>query len=104
MFPGAITPADHDARMDKLLWLGATAAASRQLAYTSPAKRSIFAARPAMRRGPVRAAFQASAGDSANPSITRTDPGYIPAKATWLRASGSDGEAGPLPAAPRPPA
>src|SRR3546814_3941703 len=21
MFPGAITPADHDARMDKLLWL-----------------------------------------------------------------------------------
>src|SRR3546814_8313424 len=49
MFPGAITPADHDARMDKLLWLGATAAASRQLAYPPPAKRRVFAARPAMR-------------------------------------------------------
>src|SRR3546814_5204370 len=60
--------------MDKLLWLGATAAASRQLAYTSPAKRSVFAARLAMRSGAVDAAFQASAVESANPSITRTDP------------------------------
>ena len=101
MFPGAITPADHDARMDKLLWLGATAAASRQLAYTSPAKRSIFAARLAMRSGAVDAAFQAAAVESANPSLTRTDPGYITAKATWLRASGRDGEARALLAAPR---
>ena len=101
MFPGAITPGDHDARMDKLLWLGATAAASRQLAYTSPAKRSIFAARLAMRSGAVDAAFQAAAVESANPSLTRTDPGYITAKATWLRASGRDGEARALLAAPR---
>ena len=101
MFPGAITPADHDARMDKLLWLNATAAASRQLAYTSPAKRSIFAARLAMRSGAVDAAGQAAAVDSANPSLTRTDPGYITAKATWLRASGRAGEARALLAAPR---
>lgn len=101
MFPGAITPADHDARMDKLLWLNATAAASRQLAYTSPAKRSIFAARLAMRSGAVDAAFQAAAVESANPSLTRTDPGYITAKATWLRASGRAGEARALLAAPR---
>ena len=101
MFPGAITPGDHDARMDKLLWLGATAAASRQLAYTSPAKRSIFAARLAMRSGAVDAAFQASAVESANPSLTRTDPGYITDKATWLRASGRVGEARALLAAPR---
>jgi soluble lytic murein transglycosylase len=101
MFPGAITPADHDARMDKLLWLGETAAASRQLAYTSPAKRSIFAARLAMRSGAVDAAFQAAAVESANPSITRTDPGYITAKATWLRASGRAGEARALLAGPR---
>src|SRR3546814_19863924 len=47
------------------------------------------------------AAFQASAVESANPSITRTDPGYITAKATWLRASGRDGEARALLAAPR---
>src|SRR5690606_1224990 len=101
MFPGAITPADHDARMDKLLWLGATAAASRQPAYPSPAERSTFAARLAMRSGAVDAAFQASAVESANPSLTRTDPGYITAKATWLRASGRAGEARALLAAPR---
>ncbi|NYF33515.1 MULTISPECIES: lytic transglycosylase domain-containing protein [Sphingopyxis] len=101
MFPGAIAPADHDARMDKLLWLGATSAASRQLAYTSPDKRNIFAARLAMRSGAVDAAFQASAVESANPSLTRTDPGYITDKATWLRASGRVGEARALLAAPR---
>ncbi len=101
MFPGAITLADHDARMDKLLWLGATAAASRQLAYTSPDRRSIFAARLAMRSKAVDAAFQASAVESANPSILRTDPGYITDKATWLRTSGRVGEARALLAAPR---
>src|SRR3546814_19331893 len=54
-----------------------------------------------MRSGAVDAAFQASAVESANPSITRTDPGYITAKATWLRASGRDGEARALLAGPR---
>src|SRR3546814_13326612 len=53
------------------------------------------------RRVLVRSAFQASAVESATPSITRTDPGYITAKATWLRASGRDGEARALLAAPR---
>ncbi|AJA09388.1 lytic transglycosylase, catalytic [Sphingopyxis fribergensis] len=101
MFPGAITLADHDARMDKLLWLGATSAASRQLAYTSPEKRNVFAARLAMRSKAVDAAFQASAVESANPSLTRTDPGYITDKATWLRTSGRVGEARALLAAPR---
>lgn len=101
MFPGAITLADHDARMDRLLWLGATSAASRQLAYTSPDKRSVFAARLAMRSAAVDAAFQASAVESANPSLTRTDPGYIADKATWLRTSGRVGEARALLAAPR---
>src|SRR3546814_13809705 len=54
-----------------------------------------------MRSGAVDAACQASAVESANPSITRTDPGYITAKATWLRASGRDGEARALLAGPR---
>ena len=101
MFPGAITPADHDARMDRLLWLGATAAASRQLAYTSPEKRNLFAARLAMRNASVDAAFQASAVESQNPSLTRTDAGYITDKATWLRKAGRVGEARALLAAPR---
>ncbi|KTE04510.1 lytic transglycosylase [Sphingopyxis sp. H038] len=101
MFPGAITPADHDARMDRLLWLGATAAASRQLAYTSSDKRNVFAARLAMRNASVDAAFQASAAESANPALTRTDAGYITDKATWLRKAGRVGEARALLAAPR---
>lgn len=101
MFPGAITPADHDARMDRLLWLGATSAASRQLAYTSPDKRAVFAARLAMRSASVDAAFQASAAESANPSLTRSDAGYITDKATWLRKAGRVGEARALLAAPR---
>lgn len=101
MFPGAITPADHDARMDRLLWLGATAAAGRQLAYTSPDKRNVFAARLAMRNASVDAAFQASAAESANPALTRTDAGYITDKATWLRKAGRVGEARALLAAPR---
>ena len=101
MFPGAITPADHDARMDRLLWLGATSAAGRQLAYTSPDKRAVFAARLAMRNASVDAAFQASAVESQNPSLTRADAGYITDKATWLRKAGRVGEARALLAAPR---
>lgn len=101
MFPGAITPADHDARMDRLLWSGATAAASRQLAFTSPDKRAVFAARLAMRNASVDAAFQASAVESANPSLVRSDAGYITDKATWLRKSGRVGEARALLASPR---
>ncbi|NIJ36154.1 soluble lytic murein transglycosylase [Sphingopyxis panaciterrae] len=100
-FPGALTPADHDARMDRLLWLGATSAAGRQLAYTSPERRSVFSARLAMRSGAVDAAMQAMAVEGANPSLTRTDAGYITDKATWLRKANRVGEARALLAAPR---
>lgn len=100
-FPGAITPADHDARMERLLWSNDTGAAARQLAYTSPQKRAVFSARLAMRSGAVDAALQASAVEAANPSLVRTDPGYITAKATWLRRSGREGEARSLLSSPR---
>lgn len=100
-FPGAFTSADHDARMDRLLWTGSTIAAGRQLAYVSPDKRAVFAARLAMRSGSVDAALQASAVESQNPSILRTDAGYITDKATWLRKAGRVGEARALLAAPR---
>jgi len=101
LFPGAITPADHDARMDRLLWSNNSGAAARQLAFTSPAKRAVFAARLAMRSGAVDAAMQAAAVEAADPSLLRTDAGYITAKATWLRRSGRDGEARALLAGPR---
>lgn len=100
-FPGALTAADHDARMDRLLWLGATGAAARQIAYVSPDKRAVFAARLAMRSGTVDAALQASAVESMSPSLVRTDAGYIADKATWLRKGNRTGEARALLAAPR---
>ena len=100
-FPGALTAADHDARMDRLLWLGASGAAPRQIAYTSADKRAVFAARLAMRSGSVDAALQASAVESMNPSLVRTDAGYIADKATWLRKGNRAGEARALLAAPR---
>ncbi|WP_033072961.1 lytic transglycosylase domain-containing protein [Sphingopyxis sp. MWB1] len=101
LFPGALTSADHDARMDKLLWSNNTAAAARQLGFTSPAKRPVFSARLAMRSGAVDAAMQAAAVEAADPTLTRTDAGYITAKATWLRRSGRVGEARALLMAPR---
>ncbi|WP_033919860.1 lytic transglycosylase domain-containing protein [Sphingomonas sp. 37zxx] len=82
-FPGAIGPADHDARMDMLLWQGATSAGDRQLALVSPSKRALFAARLAFRkRSPEAAIFAAQVSQS-----DRQDPGYIADRATWLRAS-----------------
>src|SRR3546814_14376988 len=84
--------------MDRLLWSNNSGAAARQLAFTSPAKRAVFAARLAMRSKAVDAALQAAAVEAANPALVRTDPGYITAKATWLRTSGRDGEERALPA------
>jgi soluble lytic murein transglycosylase len=101
LFPGALSSIDHDARMDRLLWSGATGAAGRQLAYVSPDKRAVFAARLAMRSGAVDAALQANAIEAANPGLTRSDAGYITDKATWLRKANRAGEARALLAAPR---
>ena len=83
-FASAIGPADHDARMDALLWAGATSAAQRQLALTSPAKRALFAARLAFR---TRAADAATLDASVSPS-DRADAGYIADRAQWLRNGG----------------
>lgn len=101
LFPGALSLADHDARMDKLLWLNATSAADRQLGFTSSSKRAVFAARLAMRTNAVDAALQAASVESSDPSLTRTDAGYITAKATWLRKAGRTRDAQSLLAAPR---
>jgi len=95
-FPGALTLDDHDARMDMLLWQGATTAASRQLAYTSPARRAIFDARLAYRTG---AADAASRGASLE-SIARNDAGYLADRANWLRDNGASGSARALLARP----
>lgn len=84
-FPGALRTEDHDARMDTLLWQGSTSIAARQIALTSPARRSLFEARLAFRTGAQTASALAAANDGAGSS----DAGYIADKATWLRNSGA---------------
>ena len=83
-FSGALTPADHDARMDALLWQGATGVAQRQIAYTSAGARPLFEARLAFRTNRYDAATRAAALDATGAA----DAGYLADKAVWLRNSG----------------
>lgn len=84
-FGGQLTPADHDRRMDNLLWQGGTSAAARVLPLTSPAQRDLFAARLAFRTNAPDAATRAyqpfPQGDA--------DAGYLADKATWLKLNGA---------------
>ncbi len=83
-FGGSFSAADNDERMDRLLWAGATSAAQRQIALVSPARRTLFEARLAMRaRTP-----DADAKAAATQAIGLSDAGYLADKALWLRATG----------------
>ncbi|WP_404339849.1 lytic transglycosylase domain-containing protein [Sphingomonas sp. MMS12-HWE2-04] len=84
-FLGALRPADHDARMDMLLWQGSIASAQRQLAWVSPARRPVFEARIAYRTKAIDAATK---GDAVF-GLGNTDPGYIGDRARWLRDTGN---------------
>ncbi len=88
LFPqvaSSLSLADHDARMDALLWQNSPVQAERQLAYTSPAARPRFAARLAMLRGMSDAATPA--GDAAR------DAGYVYNRSRMLRTSGQGSSA-----------
>jgi soluble lytic murein transglycosylase len=80
-FSGALRPEDHDARMDELLWQGATQSAQRQMALVSPDKRGLFEARLAFRTNAANASDLSATTQSAGAN----DPGYIADRATWLR-------------------
>ncbi len=84
-FAGALSPDDHDARMDALLWQNATALAQRQLAWTSAARRPVFAARLSFRTNAPDATSLATAGDA----TYAADPGYIADRTAWMRAAGA---------------
>lgn len=81
----ALTPADHEARMDVLLWAGSTAAAARQLPYVSGARRSVFDARLAMQTRSANAAQLMALAENAG----RADAGYIADRARWLSDTGN---------------
>jgi soluble lytic murein transglycosylase len=81
LFPGALRADDHEARLDMLLWQGATTAAQRQLSWISSPRRAVFEARIAYRSNAPDAALK---GDLVG-GIGRSDPGYIADRASWLR-------------------
>ncbi len=84
-FGSTLTTEDHDARMDALLWQGATSSAAREIAYTSAERRPAFAARLSLRSNAADAATLAMT----TPDLYASDPGYIADRATWLRNSGA---------------
>ncbi|HEX4693532.1 lytic transglycosylase domain-containing protein [Sphingomonas sp.] len=91
-FPDALTPADHDARMDQLLWQGQTAAAGREILLTSAARRPLLQARLDLRTN--------APGAGAADALGAGDPGYLADKAIWLTSGGAGASARSLLARP----
>lgn len=83
LLAATLTPADHDARMEALLWAGAGAQAERQLLYVSPGARTAFLARV----GLVNGRDPAAAG-LPQPTDLRLSAGYVYNRARMLRTSG----------------
>ena len=73
------TQDDQDARMDALLWQRNSAAAARQIAYVSPARRASFQARLAI--------LQGGDGSTTDP-LASADPGYLYNRSRELRTEG----------------
>ena len=84
-FSAALSPADHDARMDALLWQDARTAAARQLGFTSPQRRALLDARLALQSNAPDASSKAAAVEA----LGARDPGFIADRAMWYRANGA---------------
>ncbi|MCX7865037.1 MAG: lytic transglycosylase domain-containing protein, partial [Novosphingobium sp.] len=76
--------ADHDARMDALLWDGDVRAAQRQIAHVSPEKRNLFMERLNLLQG----AAPGSLGLPLSSEDLR-DPGYAYARVVQARRAGN---------------
>lgn len=83
-----LTRDDHDARMDALLWEGATVQAARQIAHVSPAKRDLFMERLNIAQGSA----PGSLGITLSGEMMR-DPGYIYDRVRQARKSRNLGSA-----------
>jgi soluble lytic murein transglycosylase len=83
-FPGLLSAADHDARMDQLLWQRSTVAAARHLAMVSSDKRAIFEARLAL----LTKAPDAAARYAAVYPIAKNDAGFLYDLNFWQRGTG----------------
>ena len=83
----ALTPADHDVRMNALLWDGEIAMAQRQIGRVSPSSRPLFMERLNIRQGnrPY------SLGQQLGPDAAR-DPGFAYDQAQYWRRNGNIGQ------------
>jgi soluble lytic murein transglycosylase len=80
-----LTSADHDARIDRLLWSGSTRGAERWIAFTSPQRRPAFVAALATRMKAQDADLKVQeAGASAN-----NEASLLAARADAMRAAGN---------------
>ncbi|MET1754622.1 lytic transglycosylase domain-containing protein [Novosphingobium sp. RD2P27] len=79
-----LSPADHDARMDALLWQNETAQAERQVSFVSAAQRNLFMERLSLLQG----AAPGSLGLPVNARLLR-DPGYVYNRSAQARKSGN---------------
>lgn len=79
-----LTPDDHDARMDALLWQGERTQAERQISFVSTNRRSGFMERLSLLQGAAPGSF----GVPTDPALLR-DPGYIYNRAVQARTSGN---------------
>jgi soluble lytic murein transglycosylase len=82
---GTLNAADHDARVDRLLWSGSTRSAERWISLTSPQRRPAFLATLAMRvKAPDAEVKVQEAGVLAN-----SEASLLAARADAMRAAGN---------------
>jgi soluble lytic murein transglycosylase len=82
---GKLSAADHDARVDRLLWSSATGAAERWIPYTSPQRRPAFTAALAIRANSPDAAMKVQEAGGA----VSNEASLLAARADALRTSGN---------------
>lgn len=82
---GKLTSADHDARVDRLLWSGSTSGAERWIAYTSPQRRPAFAAALATRMKAPDADLKVQAAGA----LANSEASLLAARADAMRAAGN---------------
>ncbi|MES2783730.1 MAG: lytic transglycosylase domain-containing protein [Pseudomonadota bacterium] len=82
---GKLTSADHDARVDRLLWSGSTRGAERWIAYTSPQRRPAFAAALATRMKAPDADLKVQAAGA----LANSEASLLAARADAMRAAGN---------------
>ncbi|MGB7408008.1 MAG: lytic transglycosylase domain-containing protein [Pontixanthobacter sp.] len=88
LFGSQFTQADHDARMDALLWQGDEEGARRQIAKVTPGKQPLYMARFAYLQG------QSPQSSSLPiPTEAARDPGYTYNQIRYLRKTGQNGTA-----------